>query len=160
MLASDVIILVTLATKSPLTFKRATASQSYNLNSDTNEIGQIVTCTCANQTEFKIGIYSFKAILLLFGVFFSLQLRTLQQCKELRKGNLEIAICNLAALSVVGVVCVTALSTTTNNQATYAVVAICVLVGTTATFLLIFWRSICSLLVSFISRKKGQEKIV
>ena len=150
MLACDIIILVTLATESPLTFKRTTASQSYNLNADTNEFGQIVTCACARQTEFKIAIYSYKGLLLLFGVFFSFQLRSLPQCKEFRKGNLEIAIYNVAALSVVGVICVTAISNTTNNQATYAVVAVCVLVGTTATFLLIFWGTIYNQLVSFI----------
>ncbi|XP_066929937.1 gamma-aminobutyric acid type B receptor subunit 2-like [Clytia hemisphaerica] len=143
MVICDVIILVTLATLSPITLTKPISLNTYNFKTDTNEIGHIISCTCQYKTEYTIAIYCYKALLLLFGVFFSIQLRGLRNySKEVHTGNTTFAIYNITAIGIVGVICVVALSNTTNHQAMYSVIAVCILIGVTASLLLLFGKSI------------------
>ena len=150
MLLCDVIILVTLATVSPISTRRETSTNMYNLETDTDEIGQVLKCTCQHQNEFTIAIFSYKGLLLVFGVFFCIQLRKLRNNRG--GGSWAVtstfAVYNITAISVVGVISVVALSNTTNHEATYAAVGVSILIGVSGSLILLYRKSIKGLWVS------------
>lgn len=154
MLICDVIILVTLATISPINTRRELATNKYNIDTDTDEIGQIVKCVCRHQNEFTIAICSYKGLLLVFGVFFCIQLRKLRNGRGGGSGavNSTLAVYNITTISVVGVISVAALLNTTNHDATYAAIGICIFIGVTGSLILLFSKSIRGLWVSNLIR--------
>lgn len=124
-------------------------NQIYNITTNSNqfenviEIKQIIRCKCENQTQFTIGIYCYKGLLLIFGLFLAWQTRNAKlKCKADSK-QISMAIYNVVAVSIIGVICVTVLANTTRHQAMFSIIAVCIIICTTTTLLLVFLNKVC-----------------
>nr|XP_047123780.1 gamma-aminobutyric acid type B receptor subunit 2 isoform X1 [Hydra vulgaris] len=134
----DIAILVTWRQLSPFMVNIYNITAVENLSDDTIIIEQVVKCTCNFQTEFTIGLYCYKGLLLLFGIFLVWQIKNINNKSDISSKNIGVAIYNVAAVSVTGVICVSILATTTKFDASYIIIAVCICICNTATLLLIF----------------------
>lgn len=125
-------------------------NQVYNLTSASSskhmenviEMEQVIRCRCDNQTQFTIGIYCYKGLLLIFGLFLAWQTRNAKlKCKTESK-EIAMAIYNVVAVSVIGVICVSVLANTTRQQATFAIISVCIIICTTTTLMLVFLKKV------------------
>ena len=134
----DIIILTTWSKISPFTIDIKNITTIENLFDDTINIEQLIKCTCNYQTEFTIGLYCYKGLLLLFGIFLVWQLKSACNKSESSSKNIGMAVYNAAAISVTGVICVSILATTNKFEASYIIITVCICICNTTTLLLIF----------------------
>ena len=125
-------------------YKLTNLTQSENLFDDTIDMEQIVGCSCEYETEFKIGIYCYKGVILIFGLFLAWQTRNANIKAQNDSKETALAIYNVVAVSLVGVICVTVLANTTRHEALYAIVAVCICICTSTTLLLVFVPKVSS----------------
>ena len=139
----DVIIMLVWMKVSPFDYQVKNLTKSNNLFEDTINIEQLVGCTCKYETEFTIGMYCYKGVMLIFGLFLAWQTRNANIKTQNDSKQIAMAIYNVVAVSVIGVICVSVLSNTTRYEASYAIVAVCICICTTTTLLLIFVPKVC-----------------
>ena len=119
-------------------------SNPYNTTLTTHtEIFQIAKCDGKYHNQFLIGIYCYKGVLLVFGLFLAWQTTSrgnkgnmISASSASLKGD-HTAILNTVLVSVVGVICVTLLDDTKHRHALYAIVALCVILCTAVTLVVI-----------------------
>lgn len=143
----EIIFLVVLGTVSPLRTKALNISEHFS-ETGQKEIVQIFRCTCSDESKFVIAMYCYKGVLLLFGVFIAWQTKIKTKKLQLKGHTKDIAIYNIASISVIGVICFNALKNANNLDAEYAVVALCIIIGTTTTLLLVFYEKLWRFMVS------------
>lgn len=134
----DSIALINWVEFSPFDYDIRNITQEEDLFADTIEIEQIVGCSCEYETQFTIGMYCYKGVILIFGIFLAWQSRNAKIRMQNESKQIAMAIYNVVAVSVIGVICVSVLANTTRHHATYAIVAVCICICTTTTLLLVF----------------------
>ncbi|XP_057314155.1 gamma-aminobutyric acid type B receptor subunit 2-like [Hydractinia symbiolongicarpus] len=157
----DAIILSTWGIISPFDYETRNVTNKENLFADKIEIEQIVGCSCEYETEFTIGMYCYKGVILIFGIFLAWQTRNAKIKMQNESKQIAMAIYNVVAVSVIGVICVSVLANTTRHHATYAIVAVCICICTTTTLLLVFCPQISKIInadsISINSSKSGRS---
>lgn len=133
---------------SPFQLKTKELEKTEDIKNDVITIPYIHQCECEFQTHFTSCLYAYKGLLLIFGLFLAWETRNVTVTALNDSKFIGMAVYNVAVLSAVGVVCTTALSNTTNHEAGYVIVAICVCLGTTVTLLLIFLPKLRILLLN------------
>ena len=133
----DVIIIVIWAAVSPYTKEeREVSPLGHSSNIFLKEV--FVGCSCKHETKFMIVLYCYKGLLLIFGFFLTWQTRYAKFKIRNESKDIAMAIYNVVATSVIGVICVTILARTTKHDAMYAVVAASIWLCTTTTLFLTF----------------------
>lgn len=102
------------------------------------EILMIIKCTGDYIQEFTIGMFCYKGVVLLFGVFLAWQTNSKLRGSASYSKTVSLAIYNTALVSVVGVICVLLLKDTNHRHALYAIIAVCVVLCTTTTLAMIY----------------------
>ena len=133
----DIVILLTWGFVAPFYTSTQTLFTSENFFADTVTKEQIMRCNCKYFIQLLVGICCYKGILLLIGIFLAWQLKN---ARIQRNGGNQVAIAvyNVFAVSIIGMVCVSVLLNTNLHQALFAIVAICILICTTFTLFLVF----------------------
>ncbi|XP_066928944.1 gamma-aminobutyric acid type B receptor subunit 2-like [Clytia hemisphaerica] len=144
----DVIILGVWSKLSPFTEDIFNVTTKVSHFAEVINIHQVIRCTCDKQTHFTIGIYCYKGLQLIFGIFLAWQTRHAKIKVKNDSKEISMAIYNIVAVSVIGVVCVTVLSNTTKHQALFLIIAVCIVISTTTTLLLVFMSRIRKMFVT------------
>ncbi|XP_066913116.1 gamma-aminobutyric acid type B receptor subunit 2-like [Clytia hemisphaerica] len=150
----DVIVISSWAKASPFT---------YIVSNPTNRsltfgtaIEEIVKCDGQYQAQFTIGLFCYKGVLLVFGVFLAWQTANRLHKKSSRSKSDSMAIFNTALVSIVGVVCVSLLEDTAHRHALYVILAICVILCTGSIAAVVFAPKISHILYPFGSDSSSQ----
>lgn len=144
----DVIIIVVWAIVSPYESEEREVSPSeHSSNIFLKEV--FVGCSCKHETKFIIVLYCYKGLLLIFGLFLTWQTRYAKFKIRNESKDIAMAIYNVVATSVIGVICVTILAKTTKHNAMYAVVAASIWLCNTTTLLLTFVPKVSLQLTDF-----------
>lgn len=102
------------------------------------EITEIIKCKGDYIKEFTIGMFCYKGVLLVFGVFLAWQTNSKLRGSSSYSKTVSLSIYNTALVSVVGVICVTLLKDTKHRHALYAIIAVCVILCTSTTLAMIY----------------------
>lgn len=105
---------------------------------DTIILPALYQCTCQYKTYFLGGIFAYKGILLLFGLFLAWETRnvTIPALNDSR--YIGMSVYNVVVLSIIGAIVAIALDGSMYYEAPYAISSLCLIVCTTATLLLVF----------------------
>lgn len=125
-LCIDVIVLVVWATMSP--FEYVVSNPTNDTKTYGTVIEEIVRCNSLYYTQFKVGMFAYKGVVLVFGVFLTWQTANRVNKRSTRNQSEAMAIYNTALVSIVGVVCVSLLEDTSHRHALYVIVTICVII--------------------------------
>ena len=147
----DIVILSIWTKTSPFTETISNVTTEMTYFADVIDIKQVIKCTCEKETHFTIGIYCYKGLLLIFGIFLAWQTRHAKIKFKNDSKEIAMAIYNIVAVSVIGVICVTILSGTSKNQALFSIIAVCIIISTTTTLLLVFLKKVRTFFVSYFS---------
>ena len=134
----DIVLLISWGFMAPFHASLQVIYTNENFFADTVKTGQVVRCNCQYFIQLLIGICCYKGVLLLIGIFLAWQLKSTKIQVQNEAKQIAIAIYNVFAVSIIGVICVSVLLNTKLHQALYAIVAICILICTTFTLLLVF----------------------
>lgn len=134
----DAILLITWGAMAPFYTSIQVIYKTENVFSDTVKIEQVVRCNCTNFIQLLIGLCCYKGILLLIGIFLAWQTKNAKIQVQNEAKQVAVAIYNVFAVSIIGIICVSVLLRTTRHQALYVIVALCILICTTYTLLLVF----------------------
>ena len=132
----DAIILGIWYQYSPFVYEVTDIASDQDLFEDVIRIEQLVRCSCKHKAKFTIGMYCFKGAMMICGILLSWQTRNAKT--GVNRKSQQMAIYNVATLSLIGVICVSVLGDTTQYEALYAIVAVCICTCTTATLILVF----------------------
>ena len=134
----DVIILITWRIVAPFFISIQDVYITENLFADEIEIEQAVRCDCHYFQQLLIGLCCYKGLLLIFGIFLAWQTKNVKMDGHNEAKQVAIAIYNVFAVSIIGIICVSVLLSSTKHMALYAIVAICIFICTTFTLFVIF----------------------
>ena len=140
----DVIIIVIWAIVSPY---KGEEREVHSSNIFLKEV--FVGCSCKHETKFMITLYCYKGLLLIFGLFLTWQTRYAKFKIRNESKDIAMAIYNVVATSVIGVICVTILARTTKHNAMYAVLAASIWLCNTTTLFLTFVPKVSLSLTDF-----------
>ena len=152
----DIVVLVSWATTSPFQYLVS------NPNNQTETYGiiieEIVKCDGKYQSQFTIGLFAYKGVVLVFGVFLTWQTANQVNKRSTRNRSEAMAIYNTALVSIVGVVCISLLEDTSHRHALYVILTICVIICCASVVAVLFipkvnlFYSIFNIKVSFINK--------
>ena len=137
-LVVDIIIIAFWLKTSPIEYKVKDISETDNLFADIIIKKVRPECTCEKETLFKVIMYSYKGVLLFFGVFLAVQIQNAKIKVQTDAKQTAMAIYNVLVVLLVAVIGTTVLADTTNFGATYGIVAISIFICTTTTILITF----------------------
>lgn len=134
----DLVILVTWGFVTPFYTFTQTLHTAENLFADTFTNKEIVRCNCNYFIQLMIGISCYKGILLIIGIFLAWQLKNAKIQVQNGANQIAIAVYNVFAVSIIGIVCASVLLNTMLYQVLFGIVGICILICTTFTLFLVF----------------------
>ncbi|XP_078366097.1 gamma-aminobutyric acid type B receptor subunit 2-like isoform X2 [Oculina patagonica] len=138
LLAVDVVFLSCWIAIDPLQAEILTFKEMSRKEQDTIILPALYQCTCQYKTYFLGGIFAYKGILLLFGLFLAWETRnvTIPALNDSR--YIGMSVYNVVVLSIIGAIVAIALDGSMYYEAPYAISSLCLIVCTTATLLLVF----------------------
>jgi len=146
----DAILLVTWGALAPFYTSIQVIYKTENVFADTVMVEQAVRCNCNYFIHLLIGLCCYKGILLLIGIFLAWQTKNAKIQVQNEAKQVAVAIYNVFAVSIIGIICVSVLLRTTRHQALYVIVALCILICTTYTLLLVFVPKVSCVYINFI----------
>ncbi|PFX34146.1 Gamma-aminobutyric acid type B receptor subunit 2 [Stylophora pistillata] len=138
LLLVDFVFLSTWIAIDPLETEKLRFEELTKKEQDVIIIPALFQCTCRYKTYFLGVLFSYKGILLLFGLFLAWETRnvTIPALNDSR--YIGMSVYNVVVLSIIGAIVAIALDGSMYYKAPYAISSLCLIVCTTATLLLVF----------------------
>ncbi|XP_022800761.1 gamma-aminobutyric acid type B receptor subunit 2-like [Stylophora pistillata] len=101
-------------------------------------IPALYQCTCKYKMYFFAVVFTYKGLLLLFGIFLAWETRNVTIPALNDSKYIGMSVYNVFVLSVIGAVVSLALEGSEHYNASYALLSMCLIMGTSLTMLLVF----------------------
>ncbi|XP_057294654.1 gamma-aminobutyric acid type B receptor subunit 2-like [Hydractinia symbiolongicarpus] len=103
-------------------------------------------CNCKNRVALVSTLFSYKALLLAFGLFMAWETRKVDMCILNDSKQIGISVYTVSVVATVGTICALALNTNVNRiEENYFIVALSIWLCSTITLLLVFVPKVCTL---------------
>lgn len=138
LLIVDVIFLSFWNSFDPFYTKILTIQDKIRREPDIIKIPARYRCTCQYETYFLGVLFTYKGLLLLFGLFLAWQTRNVTIPALNDSKYIGMSVYNVVVLSIIGVVVSLTLGGAPKYEAPYAILSLCLILCTTSTLLLVF----------------------
>jgi len=95
-------------------------------------------CTCKYKTHFMAALFTYKGIILLFGLFLAWETRSVTIPALNDSKYIGMSVYNVVVLAIIGVTVAMALNGSMHHEIPYAISSLCLILGTSVTLLLLF----------------------
>ncbi|XP_058959557.2 gamma-aminobutyric acid type B receptor subunit 2-like [Pocillopora verrucosa] len=138
LLMIDVVFLSFWILTDPLQAKILTFEERASLENHIVTIPALYQCTCRYKTYFLAFVFTYKGLLLLFGIFLAWETRNVSIPALNDSKYIGMSVYNVFVLSIIGASVSLAFQGSVHYEAPYAILSICLIMSTSVTLLLVF----------------------